>query len=80
LWGWRAPATRPTCRATPRPRWCTACTRATKGYWEISSPTVWPPPETYAGMRDLAAELLPGTRFRRHLLWRYSLVWTRPAA
>jgi SAM-dependent methyltransferase len=54
--------------------------KATKGYWEISSPTVWPPPETYAGMRDLAAELLPGARFRRHLLWRYSLVWTKPAA
>lgn len=54
--------------------------KATKGYWEISSPTVWPPPETYAGMRNLAAELLPGVRFRRHLLWRYSLVWTKPAA
>ena len=54
--------------------------RATKGYWEVPSPIVWPPPETYGGMRDLAAGLLPGDRFRRHLLWRYSLVWTRPSA
>jgi 2-polyprenyl-3-methyl-5-hydroxy-6-metoxy-1,4-benzoquinol methylase len=54
--------------------------KATKGYWEISAPIVWPPPETYAGMRRLAAELLPGMRYRRRLLWRYSLVWTKPAA
>jgi SAM-dependent methyltransferase len=52
--------------------------RAAKGYWEISAPTLWPPPETYAGMRRLAAEVLPGVRYRRHLLWRYSLVWTKP--
>jgi hypothetical protein len=54
--------------------------KATKGYWEISAPIVWPPPETYAGMRRLAAGLLPGVRYRRRLLWRYSLVWTKPAA
>jgi SAM-dependent methyltransferase len=53
---------------------------ATKGYWEVSAPKVWPPPETYAGMRRLAAELLPGVRYRRHLLWRYSLLWTKPTA
>jgi 2-polyprenyl-3-methyl-5-hydroxy-6-metoxy-1,4-benzoquinol methylase len=38
-------------------------------------PIVWPPPERYATMRRLAHELLPGVRWRRHLLWRYSLVW-----
>ncbi len=26
-----------------------------------------------------AAETLPGVRYRRHLLWRYSLLWTKPA-
>jgi hypothetical protein len=26
----------------------------------------------------LAAAVLPGVRYRRHLLWRYSLIWTRP--
>ena len=41
-------------------------------------PIVWPPPERYSTMRRLAAELLPGVRWRRHLLWRYSLVWTKP--
>jgi SAM-dependent methyltransferase len=38
-------------------------------------PIVWPPPERYSTMRRLATELLPGVRWRRHLLWRYSLVW-----
>jgi 2-polyprenyl-3-methyl-5-hydroxy-6-metoxy-1,4-benzoquinol methylase len=52
--------------------------RATGTYWDHSAPTVWPPPETYAGMRRIAAEVLPGVRYRRHLLWRYSLVWTKP--
>jgi hypothetical protein len=41
-------------------------------------PIIWPPPERYGTMRHLAAELLPGVRWRRHLLWRYSLVWTNP--
>jgi SAM-dependent methyltransferase len=42
-------------------------------------PIVWPPPERYATMRRLARELLPGVRWRRHLLWRYSLVWINSA-
>jgi SAM-dependent methyltransferase len=53
---------------------------ARRTYWEHSAPMVWPPPETYAGMRRIVAGVLPGARFRRHLLWRYSLVWTKPAA
>ena len=50
----------------------------TKRYWRHPSPIVWPPVETFAGMRRLAAELLPGARYQRHLLWRYSVTWTRP--
>jgi len=50
-----------------------------RGYWEHSAPTAWPPPETYAGMRAIVADELPGARFRRHLYWRWSLVWERPA-
>jgi SAM-dependent methyltransferase len=42
-------------------------------------PVVWPPATTYADIRRLAARLLPGARYRRHLYWRYSLVWTSPA-
>lgn len=49
-------------------------------YWEHPSPTIWPPPVTYAEMRRLVAELLPGSSFRRHVMWRYSLVWTKPGA
>src|SRR5690606_23538288 len=47
-------------------------------YWEQRSPTVWPPPETYRSMRELVADLLPGARFRRHVFWRYSVLWSRP--
>lgn len=54
--------------------------RVTKGYWEHPSPTVWPPPHTYRQIRVLAGKSLPGVRFRRHLLWRYSLVWAKPAS
>jgi hypothetical protein len=43
---------------------------------EPSAPLVWPPPETYASMRGLARELLPGARYRRHACFRYSVVWT----
>jgi SAM-dependent methyltransferase len=50
-----------------------------KGYWEHSAPIVWPPPQTYAEVRATAARMLPGVRFRRHSLFRYSLVWTKPA-
>ncbi len=51
--------------------------RLTKAVWAQPSPTVWPPPETYRGMRALASRVLPGCRYRQHLLWRYSLVWTK---
>ncbi|HEU5008875.1 MAG TPA: hypothetical protein VFT67_18035 [Jatrophihabitantaceae bacterium] len=37
-------------------------------------------PHTYRQMRQLAEQVLPAVRFRRHLLWRYSLVWTKPPA
>ncbi len=33
---------------------------------------------TVSQMRALADEILPGARVRRHLLWRYSLVYQRP--
>jgi SAM-dependent methyltransferase len=41
-------------------------------------PVVWPPPLTYRGMRLLATDTLAGVRYRHHLYWRYSLVWTKP--
>ena len=54
--------------------------RVTKPYWQHSAPTVRPPPQTYPQVQRLARELLPAVRYRRHLLWRYSLSWTNPAA
>jgi 2-polyprenyl-3-methyl-5-hydroxy-6-metoxy-1,4-benzoquinol methylase len=42
------------------------------------APVVWPPAETYQQMRRLAGRLLPGMRYRRHLLWRYSICWVKP--
>ena len=51
--------------------------KLSKTYWETSAPKIWPPPETYAEVRQIAARVLPGARYRRHAMWRYSLVWTK---
>ena len=53
--------------------------RLGKPYWEDSAPRVWPPPDTFGHTRRLARRVLPGVRYRRLLLFRYSLVWTKPA-
>lgn len=36
-----------------------------------------PPDMTWAQVRETARRVLPGVRYRRHLLWRYSLVWDK---
>lgn len=51
----------------------------TRGFWEHSAPTVWPPPHSYADVRAVATEILPGMRWRQHPLWRYSIVWRKPS-
>jgi ubiquinone/menaquinone biosynthesis C-methylase UbiE len=51
-----------------------------KNHWESPAPTVWPPPHTYREIRSFAQRTLPGARFRRHLLWRYSIIWTKAVA
>ncbi|NIK55202.1 methyltransferase domain-containing protein [Kribbella shirazensis] len=53
--------------------------RATKGYWQHPSPTVWPPPVTFPEMQTLSAEVLPTSTYRRHLFFRYSITWTKPS-
>lgn len=53
--------------------------RLARGYWHHPSPILWPPPHTYRQIRALARDILPGVIYRRHLLWRYSLTWTKPA-
>jgi SAM-dependent methyltransferase len=37
------------------------------------------PGMTWGQVHSAARRLLPGARYRRHLLWRYSLVWTKPS-
>ena len=49
-----------------------------KKFQEVNAPTIWPPPQTYAQVRRIASDTLPGVRYRRHLLWRYSLTWAKP--
>jgi SAM-dependent methyltransferase len=51
--------------------------RAGRRQWTHPSPIVWPPPMTYREVREQATELLPGVAYRRHLLFRYSLTWTK---
>jgi SAM-dependent methyltransferase len=48
------------------------------GYQQPAAPMV-PPRQTYAEIRRLSRALLPGSAFRRHALWRYSISWTKPA-
>jgi ubiquinone/menaquinone biosynthesis C-methylase UbiE len=37
------------------------------------------PDMTWAEVRKVAGRTLPGVRYRRRLIWRYSLVWNKPA-
>ncbi len=52
--------------------------RAWKGYQDVTAPTVWPPARSYAEIRRITQQELAGSRYRRHLLWRYSVIWTNP--
>lgn len=52
--------------------------RRIRPFHEQTSPIVWPPPDRYSATRATAERLLPGARWRRHLMFRYSLVWTKP--
>jgi SAM-dependent methyltransferase len=53
--------------------------RFRRQFVRVAAPTLWPPPETYGSMRRIARATLPGASFRRRLLWRYTLVWEKPA-
>lgn len=52
----------------------------TRNLWEHTAPTVWPPPHTYAEVREHAAAALPGMRWQQFALWRYALTWHKPAS
>jgi SAM-dependent methyltransferase len=57
----------------PLHRWLTY----TRGYGEPGAP-LKDPGMSWAEARTVARRVLPGVRYRRHLLWRYSLVWDKP--
>jgi ubiquinone/menaquinone biosynthesis C-methylase UbiE len=37
------------------------------------------PDMSWREVRETARGILPGVRYRRHLMWRYSLLWRKPA-
>ncbi|WP_216094254.1 class I SAM-dependent methyltransferase [Jiangella alba] len=51
----------------------------TRGFWQHSAPVVMAFPHTYAEVRHIATATLPGVRWRRWPLFRYSLTWSAPA-
>ena len=51
--------------------------RAVHGRRSSGAP-VADPQMTWRQVREAAGELLPGARYRRHLMWRYSLLWRKP--
>jgi SAM-dependent methyltransferase len=53
--------------------------KRTRGEGDPGAP-VMEPDMSWSQVRRSTARLLPGARYRRHLLWRYSLMWTKPAA
>jgi ubiquinone/menaquinone biosynthesis C-methylase UbiE len=43
-----------------------------------SGAPIMDPDHSWREVRAVARETLPGVRYHRHLLWRYSLLWTKP--
>lgn len=52
--------------------------RLTHAYEAVSAPLA-PPELTLREIEEAAANALPGSVVTRHLLWRYSLLWRKPA-
>jgi 2-polyprenyl-3-methyl-5-hydroxy-6-metoxy-1,4-benzoquinol methylase len=53
--------------------------RLVRGYWEHSAPKVWHAPDNYREVQRIARRCVPGAVYRRHLLWRFSLIWRKPS-
>ena len=51
--------------------------RAVRGKGDPGAP-IKDPEMTWADDRAAASRLLPGVRYRHHLMWRYSLLWSKP--
>ncbi|HET9658375.1 MAG TPA: class I SAM-dependent methyltransferase [Kineosporiaceae bacterium] len=48
------------------------------GYWEHPSP-ITDPTMTHRELRKVVTSVLPAARYRRHILFRFSVVWTKPS-
>jgi SAM-dependent methyltransferase len=48
-----------------------------RGHTAVNAP-IHDPTETFAEIREAARRITPGAHIRRRLLFRYTLVWTRP--
>ena len=51
----------------------------TRNVADVDAPIVWPPPLTHRQSREIAERVLPGVHYRRLVLFRHSLIWTRPS-
>jgi 2-polyprenyl-3-methyl-5-hydroxy-6-metoxy-1,4-benzoquinol methylase len=49
-------------------------------YYEHSAPIVWPPTDSFFDVRRIAEVVLPGACFKRHALWRYTVIWNKPGS
>jgi SAM-dependent methyltransferase len=56
----------------------TRALRWRRRHWEHAAPIV-EPTASYTDVYRTASRLLPGCRLRRHVLFRYSIVWCKPA-
>lgn len=54
--------------------------RLWRGWWDHDTPSAWPPPHTFDEVRAAAEDIMPGCEIKNHLLYRYTLSWTKPAA
>jgi 2-polyprenyl-3-methyl-5-hydroxy-6-metoxy-1,4-benzoquinol methylase len=50
-----------------------------RGYWQHPSP-IADPTMTNREIRRVVSTVLPDARYRQHVLFRYSIVWTKPSA
>ncbi len=52
--------------------------RLKRCYWEHPSPIKHNISDSYRRVQGIAEQILPGARFQRLVLWRFSLIWQKP--
>ncbi|WP_062527112.1 class I SAM-dependent methyltransferase [Demequina rhizosphaerae] len=67
----------------PRDVWATFVDkfhRLFRGYWDHGCDCRWPATHSFRDVQEAAERILPGSEYRRELLWRYTLTWDKPAS